>query len=58
MLGTDRPTVSKAASVLQKRQSIRYIRGAVQVVNRKKLESCACECYGVIREFNGELGIA
>jgi CRP-like cAMP-binding protein len=57
MLGTDRPTVSSAAAVLQRRQSIRYLRGAVRVVNRKKLESSACECYGVIQQFNGELGI-
>ena len=56
MLGTDRPTVSLAAGVLQKRKVIEYTRGAVKIVNRKKLEGCACECYGVIRQYDGELG--
>jgi CRP-like cAMP-binding protein len=57
MLGTSRPTVSHAAAILQKRKGIEYIRGGVKIVNRKKLEACACECYGVIQQFNGELGI-
>jgi len=57
MLGTDRPTVSLAASVLQKRKVIEYTRGAVEIVNRKKLEGSACECYGVIRQYDGELGL-
>ena len=57
MLGTDRPTVSLAAGVLQKKKLIEYIRGAVKIVNRKKLEGSACECYGVIRRYDGELGL-
>ncbi len=57
MLGTDRPTVSLAAGVLQKKELIEYTRGAVEIVNRKKLEDSACECYGVIRQFDGELGL-
>jgi CRP-like cAMP-binding protein len=57
MLGTNRPTVSSAAAVLQKRKAIEYIRGAVKIVNRKKLEASACECYGVIQQFNAELGL-
>ena len=57
MLGTDRPTVSVAAGVLQKKELIEYSRGAVQIINRKKLEGCACECYGVIRQYDGELGV-
>ncbi len=56
MLGTDRPSVSLAASVLQKQGLIEYTRGAVKIVNRKKLEDSACECYGVIRQYDGELG--
>ena len=56
MLGTDRPTVSLAAGVLQKKKLIEYTRGAVKIVNRKKLEDSACECYGVIRQYDGELG--
>src|SRR5450759_1908416 len=57
MLGTDRPTVTSAAGVLQKNELIEYTRGAVKIVNRKKLEDSACECYGVIRQYEGELGL-
>jgi CRP-like cAMP-binding protein len=57
MLGTDRPSVSLAAGVLQRKQLIEYTRGAVKIVNRKKLEDSACECYGVIRRYNGNLGL-
>ncbi len=57
MLGTNRPTVSSAAAVLQKRKCIDSIRGGVNITNRKKLETCACECYRAIQQFNGYLGI-
>ncbi len=57
MLGTDRPSVSEAAGVLQKQKLIQYTRGAVKIVNRKKLENSACECYGVIQQYDGELGL-
>jgi CRP-like cAMP-binding protein len=57
MLGTDRSTVSLAAGVLQKKKLIKYTRGAVEIVNRKKLEDSACECYGVIRQYDNELGL-
>jgi hypothetical protein len=57
MLGTDRPTVSLAAGVLQRKELIEYTRGAVEIVNRKKLEDSACECYGVIQQYDGELGL-
>jgi CRP-like cAMP-binding protein len=57
MLGTDRPTVSVAAGALQRSKLIEYTRGAVKIVNRKKLENSACECYGVIRQYDGEIGL-
>jgi len=57
MLGTDRSSVSLAAGALQKKELIEYTRGAVKIVNRKKLEDSACECYGVIRQYDGELGL-
>jgi CRP-like cAMP-binding protein len=57
MLGTDRSSVSLAAGVLQKKKLIEYTRGAVKIVNRKKLEDSACECYEVIQRFDGELGL-
>ena len=55
MLGTDRPSVSLAANSLQKKNIIEYRHGSVKVINRKKLESSACECYGVIQSFDGQL---
>jgi CRP-like cAMP-binding protein len=55
MLGTDRPSVSLAAGELQKKKIIEYTHGAVKVLNRKKLESTACECYSTIQQFSGEM---
>jgi hypothetical protein len=57
MLGTDRPTVSLAAGVLQRKGIIEYTRGAIRIVSRNKLEESACECYGVIRQYDDELGL-
>jgi CRP-like cAMP-binding protein len=57
MLGTDRPSVTFAAGVLQKKKIIEYTRSAVKIVNRKKLENSACECYGIIQQYDGELGL-
>jgi hypothetical protein len=36
---------------------IEYTRGAAKIVNRKKLEDSACECYGIIRPYDGEFGL-
>jgi CRP-like cAMP-binding protein len=57
MMGTDRSTVSSAASVLQEKRIIEYVRGSVKIVNRRKLERSACECYGVIQQFEDDLGL-
>jgi CRP-like cAMP-binding protein len=57
MMGTDRSTVSVAASVLQKKGIIDYVRRAVKIVNRRKLEKTACECYGVIHQLEDDLGL-
>lgn len=57
MLGTDRPSVSLAAGVLQKKRIIEYTRGSVRILNRKRLEGSACECYSIIQQFNGELAL-
>ena len=57
MMGTDRSTVSLAAAVLQKKGIIDYVRGAVKVVNRRKLQNSACECYAVIQQFENDLGL-
>ena len=57
MLGTDRPTVSLAAGILQDKQIIEYTRGALQILSRAKLKDCTCECYGVIQQYNQEIGL-
>ncbi len=57
MLGTGRPSVSLAAGVLENAGLIENLRGTVKIVNRKSLEAAACECYGVIQNFNGGLGL-
>jgi CRP-like cAMP-binding protein len=51
MLGTDRPSVSLAAGLLQKRGIIEYARGSVRILNRGELEQTSCECYAVIRDY-------
>jgi hypothetical protein len=40
-----------------KENILEFTRGAVRILNRKKLEACSCECYGAIQQFNGELGL-
>jgi len=57
MMGTDRTTVSLAAAVMQRNGIIDYVRGAVKIVNRRKLEKSACECYEVIQHLEDELGL-
>jgi CRP-like cAMP-binding protein len=52
MLGTDRPSVTVAAGVLQREGIVEYTRGSVRILNRKKLESFACECYALIKQYN------
>jgi CRP-like cAMP-binding protein len=53
MLGTDRPSVTLAAGILQRRQIIGYTRGAVRILNRNKLEEFACECHAIVQQYNG-----
>jgi CRP-like cAMP-binding protein len=57
MLGTDRPSVSLAAGILQDKQIIAYTRGAVEILSRTKLEDRTCECYGIIQQYNREIGL-
>ena len=53
MLGVRRASVTTAAGALQDAGFIRYSRGRVAILDRRGLESNACECYGIIRsEFD------
>src|SRR5260370_35631592 len=56
MLGTGRPSVSLAAGFLENAGLIENLRGTVKILNRKRLEDAACECYGIIQLFNGGPG--
>ncbi|MBD2196956.1 Crp/Fnr family transcriptional regulator [Calothrix parietina] len=49
MLGVRRSGVSETASKLQSRGLISYQRGNIQIVDRKGLETTACECYGIVK---------
>ena len=50
MLCVHRPSVTLAASALKDEGLIDYVRGSIAVLNDKKLESVACECYHTIAE--------
>jgi CRP-like cAMP-binding protein len=50
MLGVRREGVTDAAGKLQRAGVIQYSRGRIQVLDRPRLESSACECYEVVRE--------
>lgn len=55
MLGVTRPSVSTAASALQKAGLIRYVRGQIEILDRPGLEALSCECYGIVRREYGRL---
>ena len=49
MLAATRPRVSLAAAKLRSLRTIDYQRGVVRVLDRKRLEQVACECYEATR---------
>jgi hypothetical protein len=50
MLGVRREGVTAAASKLQQLGVISYSRGLIKVLDRRKLETLSCECYGVVKK--------
>jgi CRP-like cAMP-binding protein len=61
ILGVRRASVTLAARTLQQAGAIRYVYGVITVIDRSRLESAACECFGVIAaafkrllEFGGD----
>lgn len=55
MLGVRREGVTAAAHRLQKLGVIRYSRGRITVLDRKKLEQLCCECYAVVKKETDRL---
>jgi hypothetical protein len=48
MLGVRRSGITVAAGDLQRREVITYTRGTIEVLDRKRLETAACECYRAV----------
>jgi DNA-binding transcriptional regulator YhcF (GntR family) len=48
MLGVQRPTVSTAASILQRAGYIDYTRGKMKILDAEGLARGACECYALM----------
>jgi CRP-like cAMP-binding protein len=51
MLAATRPRVSLAAAKLRSLHTIDYQRGVVRILDRKRLEQEACECYEATRRY-------
>jgi len=58
ILGVRREGITQAAGRLQHAGYIRYRRGHISVLDRPGLETCACECYAVVKKELGRLAAA
>jgi CRP-like cAMP-binding protein len=52
VLAATRPRVSLAAAKLRSLRTIDYQRGVVRIVDRKRLQEVACECYETTRRYH------
>ncbi len=53
MLGVRRESVTEVAGNFQREGIIRYSRGRITVLSRRRLEQTVCECYAVVkREYD------
>jgi hypothetical protein len=46
--------VTNAAGELQRRKLIRYSRGTMRILDRKRLRAASCSCYAVIRKLESQ----
>lgn len=51
ILGARRTTVTLAAGALRRRKLISYRRGQIQILDHRRLESAACECYVTVSQL-------
>ena len=50
ILGVRRESITETAKKLQEAELIEYSRGQIELKDREKLETTACECYSVMKE--------
>ena len=52
ILGTKRVTIAAAAGELQRAKLIEYRRGHIHILDRRRLEAIACDCYSTMKAFH------
>src|ERR1041384_1761227 len=50
MLGAERSNATRIARSFQNNGLIQYRYGSITILNRARLESASCECYGVVKQ--------
>ena len=55
MLGSHRNQISIVARELEKRGLIQYARGQITLIDQKRLQQEACDCYRTVRQWTDEL---